>query len=63
MVLRLVESKAMASISSRADAIKKYNNGNCLVRIVILCVLIFLTIQIFSKTNIEKKKQKNNNNC
>ena len=44
MVLRLVETKAMASISSRAEAIKKHNNGNHLVRIAVACVLIFRTL-------------------
>ena len=58
MVLRLVETKAMASISSRAEAIKKHNNGNHLVRIAIVCVLIFLTVQIFTKSNTGKKEEK-----
>ena len=58
MPLRLVEPKAVLSITTRADAIKKHNNGNMLIRIVIMAVLIFLTIQIFSKENEEKKEER-----
>lgn len=56
-MVQLVERKAIASIASKAQIIKKYNNGNHIIRIFLLCFMIFLVVQMFYKTNIYKKEE------
>lgn len=52
----LVEGKTLRKVSVYADTVKKKSNGDSICRFVVLAVIAFLTVQLYSRHKEEQKR-------